>query len=738
MRSLRRGLTWLHRWVGLVFGLLVFFLAVTGAAIVFRAQMEPAVYRQLMAASTRCTEPVAIDTVANNAQAFHPAARVTYVFLYGTAAPSMVRFGDTDQVYVDACTGRVLGDQVRYGGIFGAIEGLHKLRFAGALAMPVIGTCALILALVLVAGGLLIWWPRRAFAWKPDLRLRGRARAVNLHMSVGIYASAVIFIVAVTAVPLAIANMMKDPAPPALRAGAHGHISLQSGWERARCELPGPYAWASIKIPKPGEPIEYALVERDAPHGEARNYVFVDPRDGAIVAFRPYRSLGVAGKLYYWALAIHTGKAGGPLAQALMLAGMLALVFMVYLGFESYLRKAKMRSFGRVALLCALGMVAAIAPVHSQSTNGLDMQTARDKMQAQRGKAVAYTQKWDLSELPPYVPGRQVHGTLRMWGSDYITFGNLATYWEAAFRKYQPGVTFDWHMDTTLAAVPSLVFGVSDMGIGRKVTFSELELFERYTNHDPVEISIATGSYNVPGWNPGFGIVVNSANPIARITMGQLDGVFGAERSGGWIGTSWHPEFARGPEKNIRTWGQLGLTGAWADKPIHVYGLNLRYHQATEMSDWVLQGSDKWNEQLRIYANYVSKSGSLERGLDEDLSNDPYGIAYIAAPTVNLGTSAAPFKLKMLDLAANDGGPYVAYTIETLHDRSYPLYDQIYAYVNATDSKHLDPKVLEFLRFIVSREGQAAVMRDGKYLPLTAPVAKAQLAKLNALLASGS
>ncbi len=365
-----------------------------------------------------------------------------------------------------------------------------------------------------------------------------------------------------------------------------------------------------------------------------------------------------------------------------------------------------------------------------QSTEGLDMQAARAKMMTARGRKIAYTKKFDLSGLPKYEPKQKVSGTIRVWGSNYITDGYIGGYWEAAFRKYHPEVKFDFHMKTTLAAVPSLVFGVSDLGIGRKITFSELEMFQRYTDRDPVEIEVATGSYDVPGWNPGFGIVVHKDNPLTQLTMKQLDGIFGAERAGGWEGTSWRPQYARGPEENIRTWGQLGLTGEWADKPINVYGLNLRYHQAMEISDMLLKGSDKWNERLRIYANYVSASGKLERGLNEDLAKDRYGIAYIAAPTTNLGGQGAQPELKALKIAKKDVGPYISYTLETVHDRTYPLYDRIYAYADRVPGKPMDPRVLEFLRFVLSQEGQAEVMRDGKYLPLTAEVANAQLKKL--------
>src|SRR5262245_22239532 len=105
-----------------------------------------------------------------------------------------------------------------------------------------------------------------------------------------------------------------------------------------------------------------------------------------------------------------------------------------------------------------------------QSTEGLDMQAARAKMMTARGRKIAYTKKWDLSRLPKYQPKQKLSGTVRLWGSNYITDGFIGGYWEAAFKKYHPDVKFDFHMKTTIAAVPSLVFGVADLGIGRKIT----------------------------------------------------------------------------------------------------------------------------------------------------------------------------------------------------------------------------------------------------------------------------
>ncbi len=386
------------------------------------------------------------------------------------------------------------------------------------------------------------------------------------------------------------------------------------------------------------------------------------------------------------------------------------------------------RAAAAVGALIALSVYPGAPPARAQAdkvAHGLALQAARAKFVVLKAKKAFYTKRWDLSALPSYHPKRQVHGTLRMWGSNYIEDSNLGKYWEKGFQKYEPGVRIAFHMKTTLAAVPSLVFGVADVGVGRKITFAEQLMYERYKNRDPLIISAATGSYDVTGWQPGYGILVNRGNPLSCLTMQQLDGIFGAERLGGWKGTSWHPEYARSSRQNIRTWGQLGLTGEWADRPIDPFGLNMRYHQTTEMSDLILKGSDKWNDRLRIYANYVTKNGRLGRNLKSDLAHDRYGIGWVAAPTFK-----RPPQLKVLAIARHPGGKCVPYTLETIHDRSYPLYSQIYMFANYGKKGSIEPLVREFLRYVVSRQGQEAVERDGKYLPLTAKVAWAQWRKL--------
>lgn len=302
---------------------------------------------------------------------------------------------------------------------------------------------------------------------------------------------------------------------------------------------------------------------------------------------------------------------------------------------------------------------------------------------------------------------------------------------------------FTYRLRSASGSIPALVMGVGDIGAGPKISTESLRFYQRYMDDSPLEFEFATGSYDVTGWSPGFGIIVHKSNPLTHITMDQLDGIFGAERNGGWDENDWHPEYARGPEKNIRTWGQLGLKGAWANKPIHPYGLTLRYHQATTISDRVLKGSDKWNENIRMYANFVADSGKLSRGMSADIQADPYSIAYYAAPTraegsfFAVGTSSSPDmkNLKILPLAGPDGKFY-EYTMDNLFTRKYPLWDAMYFTAVADANRPMTPAMIEFFRFVLSREGQEEIMRDGKYLPLNAGIAREQRNKLEARIIS--
>ncbi len=388
------------------------------------------------------------------------------------------------------------------------------------------------------------------------------------------------------------------------------------------------------------------------------------------------------------------------------------------------LRKNLMARFVFVVAAIALSTTWAFG----QTMKGLAVQKARDHDIQIRGEKTFYPpDKFDLVGLAEYRPDQQVSGTIRLWGNNYIKTGRLGEYWEAEFHKYQPGIKFDNHgLTTSLVAIPGLYTGVADLGMARKIRFGELEAFERQLNYDPLEIDAVTGSVGVPGWSPALPVLVNKSNPISQLTIEQLDGIFGAQRDGGWVGTTWHPEFARGADKNIRTWGQLGLTGKWKDKPIHVWVYNLRYDTTPFWEDVVFQGGNKWNETCHEATNYVNADGTFNlqgKQIDGAVGSDPYAIGY------TVGAPKTP-DIKYLKISARNGGSYVPINLETVRNRTYPLYEGIYFYVNRPPGQPIDPKVKEFLSYILSRQGQQQVENDGKYLPLTADVVREQLNKL--------
>jgi phosphate transport system substrate-binding protein len=184
----------------------------------------------------------------------------------------------------------------------------------------------------------------------------------------------------------------------------------------------------------------------------------------------------------------------------------------------------------------------------------------------------------------------------------------------------------------------------------------------------------------------------------------------------------WNRAVGRGPEKNLRTWGQLGLTGPWANRPIHVYGPPGVYPGGyTFFQRKVLGGADTWAEGLREFAD--------RRALMAALSQDPDGIATTGLCYLTAQTKAVP-------VAVDAAGPYVAAAPATVAARTYPLARPVYLYF-APDTPGgelavppVDPKVREFLRYVLSRQGQADVARAGDYLPLTAEMVREQLKKI--------
>jgi phosphate transport system substrate-binding protein len=377
--------------------------------------------------------------------------------------------------------------------------------------------------------------------------------------------------------------------------------------------------------------------------------------------------------------------------------------------------------------LVVLGPASAQQATAEDTKKSMAAQAERAGVILDRGEKPHYTTKFDLSCMPHYVPGKPLTGWIRLHGSNYLVDGKLGEYWQQGFAKYQPRLRISYYLPTAAIAFASLYYNQADLVMGHHPGFYDLLAYQRIMGFNPVEITAVTGSYDVPGWENSTVILVNNDNPLKGITMDQLDRVFGAARDGGWAGTNFRPDWARGPEKNIRTWGQLGLAGEWADKPINVYGFNLRYNTATDFADKVLKASDKWNENIHGFAHIVQPNGKRYIQADQitdALARDKYGIAF------NRYRGERP-GIRRLDVAAADGGPAVAHTLENVQNRSYPLYQEAYFYTSVKPGTKMDPNVKEFLRYVLSQEGQAEVMRDGKYLPLTAEVVRAQLQKLD-------
>jgi phosphate transport system substrate-binding protein len=380
-----------------------------------------------------------------------------------------------------------------------------------------------------------------------------------------------------------------------------------------------------------------------------------------------------------------------------------------------------------LALLAMAGAGMAQAQQQSEDAkNALRAQADRAGVIYKRGREPHYQARFDLSGLPHYQPKQILTGWVRLHGNNYLSDGLLGEFWQQGFAKYQPGIRLSYYLPTSALSFAALYYDQADVVMGHRPSFYDLLAYERVKSFDPTEITAVTGSYDVGGWENSLTVLVNEDNPITCVNLEQLDGIFGSERAGGWAGTNWRTDWARGPEKDIRTWGQLGLTGEWADKPIHVHGFSVRYNTASDFSDKILKGSDKWNEKLQAYGNIVNPDGSRYVEADQitdHVGRDRYAIGY------NRFRGDKPH-VKRIAVAPGGTHDCVAHTLENVQNRTYPLFTEQYFYTSVKPGTQMDPKVKEFLRYVLSQEGQAEVMRDGKYLPLTAEVVREQLKKL--------
>jgi phosphate transport system substrate-binding protein len=314
--------------------------------------------------------------------------------------------------------------------------------------------------------------------------------------------------------------------------------------------------------------------------------------------------------------------------------------------------------------------------------------------------------------LDPYQPQPIPDGVIRSWGHVFLKKVMLS--WETGFQKYHPNVTFSDNLVSSAAATGALFTDTADLGIvGREIRPLEVAGYTRVKKHKPFPFEVMTGSFANADKSVALGIFVAKDNPIQHLTYAQLDAIFGSEHLGG-------------ASANIRTWGQLGLTGNWTARPIHIYIGELDAAPAFFFSQQVMHGSILWNDGLQHFDDLTRPDGTTyeaqQRILDA-LAKDPNGIALSGAGTRNPNTRVVPISI-------TDTDHFILPTPATVESRAYPLSRSVWIYTNQADNQPLSPRAREFLRYIFSREGQQAVHDEGEYLPLTPAMARAQLARL--------
>lgn len=341
-----------------------------------------------------------------------------------------------------------------------------------------------------------------------------------------------------------------------------------------------------------------------------------------------------------------------------------------------------------------------------------------------------------LPDLPRYQPEYKVVGGLRIVGSE---LKNAVVQLAEEFNKFHPEARISTsHIPSSEGGIAGLYFNVSDVApMGDDAKITDMMPFYNTFGYMPTEISVATGGYEKRGSLFAWAIVVHKDNPLEEISVEELERVFGAERTGGWelvngnyLFTS---KYARGPKMNIRTWGQLGLKGRYANKEIETFGYAAPGFATYFERNW-FHWSKKWNPNFKEYVeakqttpDEFGAAVSSDRPLEE-LANNKYAMGIAAL----MHAKNYPH-LKVLKISRKKGEEAVALTPDNVADRTYPLIRDAFFYVNKPPKGRgtLDPKAREFMRFVLSREGQEIIARVGYYYPLKSDYLKEQLQKLD-------
>lgn len=359
------------------------------------------------------------------------------------------------------------------------------------------------------------------------------------------------------------------------------------------------------------------------------------------------------------------------------------------------------------------------------------------------------------SGLPSYKPEGRLKGQVVIARLE-PTEGFIAT-WVKNFSRLYPDITVEQTREGTRVALDclnALLDGkVQVAPFVREVQSPEIAIAKKRLGYEPLVLTIASGSYAMNGNSHALAIYVNAKNPLARLTLPQLDAIYSKTRR-------------RGHPTDITTWGQLGLTGEWADKPIRAYGMVSRRTEQLVLGRRVQAETPSIPGVTFAFVDPVMLRGEFKPDITElpdhpipgsstalgrknnlvladvvrAVADDKYGIGYSGFPEVvrQVAQLAAGKEYahvlpgtKTLALAETAAGPFYAGTYEDVLSRRYPLSRRIYVIVNGAPGRPLDPATREFLRYALSREGQRAVAEDPqRFLPLPSAVAAEERAKL--------
>ncbi len=305
------------------------------------------------------------------------------------------------------------------------------------------------------------------------------------------------------------------------------------------------------------------------------------------------------------------------------------------------------------------------------------------------GSAVGQTVQVD-SAIQPYKPVSGVSGNLSSIGSD--TLNNLMTLWAEKFNKLYPNVKIQIEGKGSSTAPPALISATAQLGpMSRAMKGSEIDEFEKKYGYKPTQVRVAVDA---------LAVFVNKDNPLACMTVEQVDGAFSKSRRSGY-------------KENVKTWGQLGLTGDWANRPVSLFGRNSASGTYGFFKEHVLKNGDYKDE-----VKEQPGSASVVQGV----TVDRFAIGYSGIGYATAGVKALP-------LAAKQGDKCHPATPEEAYAGTYPLARFLYVYVNRAPGKPLDPLVGEFVKLVLSKEGQEVVVKDG-YFPLPGKIEQEELAKL--------